>query len=284
MKSLFTLLLVVIFSFNNLHGQQHSDKEILIIGTSHTVPKIIKNSYKKILRRSKTYAPDIIFMESPVPTDDASWEYLKEGWSKGYQQFYRKTDSMRKSYQFDQDAHDAIMAKTFQELSTENIKTLINNFQYLRDVGNHKFYSYILKYGIEGSKKPTRHEDGDVTFKLALYMGHRYIQSMDYQAMNGLYHDAWDQCAIDGRTNGDNAINRKLNKQDYNRAIVPAIFGRASYPCSRKKFCVHNTYGIASSAPTNSASVLLFVLIFCFVLTFIADPSPIDIDIPVCER
>ena len=36
------------------------------------------------------------------------------------------------------------------------------------------------------------------------------------------------------------------------------------YPWCSIKYCVHNTYGRASLAPTNSVSVEIFVLILCF--------------------
>jgi len=226
MKTLISLLTFLFLFITIGFSQEHSDKEILIIGTSHTVPKIVKHSYNKILRRAKTYNPDKIFVESPQANDDESWEYLKNGWSKGYQRFYKLSDSLQQHYTFNEKNHIALLDKTFDQLSKEDLKTLIDNFAYLRDNANNKFYRYILKYGIEGAKKPTRHEDGDVTFKLALAKGQRLLYAMDYQAKNGLYHTAWKQCAIDGRSNGDNEINSKINKRDYNRAIIPAIFGR----------------------------------------------------------
>ncbi|MEZ4796656.1 MAG: DUF5694 domain-containing protein [Flavobacteriaceae bacterium] len=226
MKTIITILLANLMSILLLHSQENQEKEIFIIGTSHTVPKIVKHSYKKILRRAKEYNPDKIFVESPVANDNNSWEYLKNGWSKNYQKFYRIADSMKNVYGFNETNHNNLLMKSFSQLTNEDLKTLINNFAYLRDEANYDFYKYILKYGINGAKKPTRHEDGDVTYKLALYGNHKKLIAMDYQAMNGLYHEAWQKCAKEGSTNGDNALNRKINKKDYNRAIVPAILGR----------------------------------------------------------
>ncbi len=227
MKPLISFLAVLFLSISYSFSQEKQEQEILIIGTSHTVPKIIKHSYKKILRRAKKYNPDKIFVENPVADDEESWNYLKDGWSKGYQQFYKLSDSLKKSYDFNEVQHDLLLNKTFEELTKSEIETLIIDFAYLRDNANNDFYEYILKHGIKGAKKPTRHEDGDVTYKLALHQGHRKIIAMDYQAMNGEYHKAWSQCEKDGSTNGDNTINRELYKKDYNRAIVPAILGRA---------------------------------------------------------
>ena len=48
---------------------------------------------------------------------------------------------------------------------------------------------------------------------------------MDDQQTNSEYHNAWRKCAESGAQNGDNDLNRKLNKRDYNSAIIPAIFG-----------------------------------------------------------
>lgn len=47
---------------------------------------------------------------------------------------------------------------------------------------------------------------------------------MDDQQTNKEYHQAWAQCNKEGRDNGDNKINNQINKKDYNRAILPALF------------------------------------------------------------
>jgi hypothetical protein len=55
-------------------------------------------------------------------------------------------------------------------------------------------------------------------------------------------------------------------------------------PCALIKYGVHITCGMASSAPTNSHSVELLVLIFCFFDIPMIEPFPNDIVAPVCPR
>lgn len=221
MKTRITLIITL---FISLLFYAQEEKEVLIVGTMHTVPKIVKHSYKPMLRRAKKYNPTSIYVESPRGSDTLSWEYLKNGWSKGYQAFYRLSDSIRQVFTPDTEKFNQILAKPFDQMSSNDFDFMISTFLYERDNANHEFYSYIKKHGHKGSKKPTRHEDGDLTFKLALALNQKLLKSMDDQQTNGLYHDAWDKCAIEGGSNGNNAISQKLYKKDYNSAVLPAIF------------------------------------------------------------
>ncbi|MGM1056729.1 MAG: DUF5694 domain-containing protein [Bacteroidota bacterium] len=226
----FTFLLL---SFSIKLGAQ--EKEVLLIGTMHTVPKIVKKSYKPLLRRAIKYNPDAIYVESPRSNDDKSWEYLKDGWSKNYADFYSLSDSLKRNFDFDQMQFENQLSKKFDNLSNEDLDYIINSFGYLRDNANYEFYKYIKKYGVDGSKKATRHEDGDLTAKLALELRIKMLKSMDDQQTNQQYHDAWKKCAQEGRTNGDNAINKKLNKKDYNSAIIPALFRGLGMHVNKRK-------------------------------------------------
>lgn len=58
---------------------------------------------------------------------------------------------------------------------------------------------------------------------------------MDDQQTNRQYHDAWKKCAQEGRTNGGNAINKKLNKKDFNSAIIPALFRGLGMHINKRK-------------------------------------------------
>ena len=53
------------------------------------------------------------------------------------------------------------------------------------------------------------------------------------------------------------------------------MFCLTLYTCASRKILVHNTRLDASSAPTNSASVLIFVLSFFFRDTYMIDPFTI---------
>ena len=82
---------------------------------------------------------------------------------------------------------------------------------YNRDYGNYKLMIYLKTYGLKGSKKPTRNENGDLTFMLALIKNLKVL-NMDDQQTNSEYHNAWRKCAESVAQNGDNDLNRKLNK------------------------------------------------------------------------
>ncbi len=48
------------------------EKELLIIGTMHEVPTIVKHSYKPLLKYAKKYKPEAIFVEDIRPDDTLS--------------------------------------------------------------------------------------------------------------------------------------------------------------------------------------------------------------------
>ncbi|MFC4269315.1 hypothetical protein [Polaribacter marinivivus] len=233
MKTKITLLIILLATFFTLSAQK-TQQEIVIIGTMHTVPKIVKHSYKPMLRFAKKYNPENIFVESPMPNDTISWEYLKKGWSKGYQKFYAKSDSIKKVFDFNETTFKFFAAKKYANLSPIEIDYLIKSYLYLRDNGNYELLTYLKKYGIKGANKPTRHEDGDLTYKLALYKNMKVL-NVDDQQTNGEYHEAWRKCVKEGINNGNNAANQKLNKKNYNSAILPAIFRKLGKHTNKRK-------------------------------------------------
>jgi len=222
MKTRITLIIVLLICFN-VTAQEKTQKEIVIIGTMHTVPKIVKKSYKPMLKIAKKYNPQAIYVESPMANDTASWEYLKNGWSKNYQRFYKLSDSIQKSWELDIEKYNKLTQKNFSNLTTSEIDYMIKASIYNRDNGNYELYSYLKKYGVEGAKKPTRHEDGDLTYKLALEKNLR-VHNMDDQQTNKEYHNAWSKCVKEGTANGNNAMSNKMNKKQYSKAKLPAIF------------------------------------------------------------
>jgi len=223
MKTIITFISVFIISILSLTAQEEQ-KEIVIVGSMHTVPKIVKQSYKPMLRRAKKYNPTAIYVESPRGNDTISWEYLKNGWSDSYKEFYYLSDSIQNVFTPNLEKYNAILEKSFLDMTTDDLDFMISTFAYNRDNGNHEFYSYIKKHGVDGSKNPTRHEDGDLTFKLALSLDMKLLKSMDDQQTNKEYHNAWQKCGKEGTTNGNNAINAELNKKTYSAAKLPAIF------------------------------------------------------------
>ena len=234
MKTQITFITVLFLSIFVLSAQ-NKQQEVLIIGTMHTVPKIVKNSYKPMLKFAKKYKPEAIYVEAPMANDSISWEYLKKGWSRGYRRFYKLSDSLQKHFNYNDSKFNSIINKNFKSMNDTDLDYLIKSFIYKRDNGNYELYSYIKKYGIKGSKKPTRHEDGDLTYKLALTMNHKKVNNIDDQQTNKEYHIAWDKCIKEGVSNGNNKANNKLNKKNYNQAILPALFRRLGKHTNKPK-------------------------------------------------
>ncbi len=201
----------------------------------HQVPKIVKNSYRPLLKEAIKYNPEAIYIESPMPSDSISWDYLKSGWSDWYKNFYKLSDSLKLNFDYDEKKLNNLLEKDFEKLTESDLDFIINSFGYLRDNANYEFYNYLKKYGIKGSKSPTREEDGDLTSKLAIKIGIKRLKSIDDQQTNKEYHIAWKRCIKDGSENGDNRLNQKLNKKDYNNAIIPALFGNLGNHTNKRK-------------------------------------------------
>tara|TARA_R110002126_G_scaffold14768_1_gene61360 strand:- start:87 stop:1037 length:951 start_codon:yes stop_codon:yes gene_type:complete len=234
MKTQITLIIILFVTIFNISAQ-NNQQEILIVGTMHTVPKIVKKSYKPMLRFAKKYNPEAIYVEAPMADDEKSWEYLKNGWSKGYQRFYKLSDSLKRTFDFNQSKFKMLISKEFADMNDNDLDYLIKSFIYKRDNGNYELYSYIKKYGVNGSVKPTRHEDGDLTYKLALSMNLKYVVNIDDQQTNKEYHVAWSKCSKEGVNNGNNMANSKLYKKNYKRAILPAIFRKLGKHTNKRK-------------------------------------------------
>ncbi|MAD98640.1 MAG: hypothetical protein CMB99_15060 [Flavobacteriaceae bacterium] len=234
MKTTNALIFSFFFLLTNAFGQQ-VNREIVLMGTMHTVPKIVKHSYKPMFKKALKYNPDAIYVESPMANDSLSWSYLKKGWSKNYQKFYKLSDSLQQTASFDQKKFESLSKIPLKELTTGQLEELISFFASLRDNGNYEYYSYLKKYGINGAKKPTRHEDGDLTYKLALRLNHKQVYNMDDQRTNKEYHEGWSKCVKEGVRNGNNEILNKLNKKDYNAAMIPAIFGKLGKHTNKRK-------------------------------------------------
>lgn len=83
------------------------EKELLIIGTMHTVPSIVKNSYKPLLKYVVKYEPEAIFVEYIHPDDTLSINAYTPT-------FLEKSDSLNQNYQFDEKYFIKIKIKVLQ--------------------------------------------------------------------------------------------------------------------------------------------------------------------------
>lgn len=214
MKNIYFLIcsLIALNSF----GQ---GKEILIIGTMHKVPKLVKNSYKPLLKYALKYKPDAIYVECVRSTDSISL-------SHDVPEFVRQADSISQIFIFDNKRFDDLNNTDLNKFKTADFKFMTKIYLLKKDFANYSYYKYLTKYGINGSSEPLRHENGDLTAKLAIAMNSKYIYSMDDQKNRQAYHLAWEKCIESGAENGDNEVNQKLGKKQYKSAIIPALFGR----------------------------------------------------------
>jgi len=215
-------LIVLLFAASYGFAQE---KEVMVIGTMHTVPKIAWKSYKPLYRIAKKYHPQAIYVERPMPEDSISWEYLKDGWSKGYQKFYQLSDSLKNTLKVDPLQFEMILGKPFESMSPEDLNYLIKAFTAKRDYANYYFYSFLLEYGIKGPKKATRNENGDLTSKLAISENIKVIYSMDDQQSNEEYHEAWTACRKSTGSSGEYKIKNKMYRQDMRKSVIHVLFG-----------------------------------------------------------
>lgn len=221
MKYVLSLLLTLSVAFTAAQQQ-----EIVLVGTMHQVPKIIKNSYKPLFRKSLAYQPDAIFVETAMPGDSLSWEYLKEGYSQNLQQFFKYSAKVRKEFDFDADSLNLWLSKDFEELTPGEFEKIKLSFAYQRDYPNYHYYRYVRKYFPDGHAKPKRHESYDLTRKLALRLRHKKVYAADDQRTNGQFHDHWYACQIAVDSTSIKKKERKIIRKLVLREVVPSALGR----------------------------------------------------------
>ncbi len=224
MYRIYLICLLYVISAQHLAAQDQQ-KEVLIIGTMHQVPKTLKNSYRPLYKAALSYEPDAIYVETAMPDDDESWAYLKDGYSNFLRDFYSVSDSMRQAYDFDAERHQELFALRYSSLQTEDIRTLLRDYLYLRDAANFKLYKYVQKYGLDYDKS-LRNEDNDLSHRLAIHLGHREIYATDDQRTNAEFHEAYAECVKTTANTSTDKKAKKINRKLTWRAIGPSIFGR----------------------------------------------------------
>ncbi len=217
------LFFIIIFSYSFVFGQQ---KEIVLVGTMHQVPKILKNSYKPLYNKSLKYKPDAIFVETAMPDDSLSWQYLKKGYSKSLQEFYKYSIKVKEEFEYNKDSLDYLLSKDFDKLTKDDFNRIKLSFAYQRDYPNFYYYQYIQDYFPNGHKKSRRHENYELSRKLALKLSHKKIYAADDQQTNGEFHKHWRACdkAMDGTSL--KRKEKKLTRKIVLREILPSIVGR----------------------------------------------------------
>ena len=101
------------------------ERELLIIGTMHTVPESVKDSYRPLLDYALEYAPEAIYVEYIHPDDTLSINLYTPG-------FLEKSDSLRQSYHFDEKFFLELGDKRLTDLSKKDFEFLSQS--YLRQI------------------------------------------------------------------------------------------------------------------------------------------------------
>lgn len=203
----------------NLVGQADIQKEVLIIGTMHEVPKIIKNSYHPLLKKAIAYDPQAIFVERPQAEDSLSLNNV-------YTRFLNRADSIRTHHPLDQEQVAATLAKPLSDMTKPDFALLKQHYITEQNYANAEFYSYLHRHGLKGSKKPTRNENGDLTAKLAIQQGIKNIKAMDNQWYRKEYHQAWQACVKAGKKDGEIVLVKKMHKKAWWKERFNGAFGR----------------------------------------------------------
>ena len=180
-------------------------KELLIIGTMHTVPNIVRNAYLPLLKYAINYAPEAIYVEY-IPTQDTISLKIHNP------KFFHQSDSIQREYPIDEVNFRILSKKKLTELNKEEYLLLAMSYLAQRDKANYLYYNYLATYGIEGCKEPLRNESDDLSFKLAIRMEITQLYPIDYHQTDKLYYEAWDKAIIDGKTNGNTNMLNKLIK------------------------------------------------------------------------
>lgn len=212
------LCTVYILGSFGLFAQSKSAPEVFIMGTMHDVPKIVKHSYKPLLKKAIAYQPDAIYVERSRPEDSLSLKNYESRW------FLPLGDSLAQTFAEDPSRTLRLKETSISEMEADDFEYLKHYYAVHRDKANWHYYAMLHTYGLKGSKKPTRHENGDLTMKLGVAMDMNYIYAMDHQHETQLYTKLAKECRQASRQDGQIELLIKNNRREYNRAILPALF------------------------------------------------------------
>jgi len=205
----FKNLLTIFFSIvtSALVAQQ---QELVIIGTMHTVSGMTPRAYKPMLKKAIKYQPQAIYVERQPTWDTTSIKNY-------FPQFYALGDSLAKARTFDLATIEQLLAKATAELSNEELVELRQYYLAGRDYANTEYYGRIIKHGLKGADKPTRNENGDLTYPLGIAMGIKEIRSMDNQTYYNEYFKTWKACDRASQTDGEaRHLKKALSKMTLN--------------------------------------------------------------------
>ena len=222
MKRIFAILtsvLMVSCLYGQETGEQHVPKELLIIGTMHEVPSIVSRSYRPLLKYAKYYKPEAIYTEDIRPDDTLS---LKNFTPK----FQSIADSLFQVEGIDEERFLELKKKRLSELNLDDYSFLAQTYLKKRDRANYSYYNYLKTYGMAGSKKALRNENGDLTIPLAIAIGITELIPVDDHKAEKEYQRAWNKSLKAIRGTDDDIVLTKLFKRDRHKRVWPALCGK----------------------------------------------------------
>lgn len=219
------IALISIIATQSISAQE---KELLIIGTMHTVPNIVSHSYRPLLKYAKAYKPEAIFTEDIRPDDTLSMRNFTP-------RFLNIADSLRKTRTIDERRFQTLKSKQLSEMNTADFEFLADAYLLKRDRANYNYYKYLKNYGTAGPKKPLQNENGDLIAPLAIAMGLTELIPVDDHQTESEYQQAWRQAMKSIQGTGNDAILAKLMKQDSRKRVWPALRGKLGKHTNHQK-------------------------------------------------
>ena len=221
MKRLISVLIAILtvsVVFAQGTDEHHVSKELLIIGTMHEVPSIVSRSYRPLLKYAKKYQPEAIYTEDIRPNDTLSLKNFTP-------RFLSRADSLARTETIDEKRFQQLKKKRLSELGSDDYAFLAKAYLTKRDRANYSYYNYLNTYGIAGSKKALRNENGDLIIPLAIAMGITELIPVDDHQTEKEYQRAWSKSIKAITETGDDAILSKLFKQDRHKRLWPSLWG-----------------------------------------------------------
>ena len=222
--------LIVAFWVQNIFAQE---KELLIVGTMHEVPTIVRHSYRPLLKYAKKYKPEAIFVEDIRPDDTLSLKNFTP-------RFLRLSDSLSQVNTIDEKRFHVLRTKQLTDMDASDFAFLADAYLQHRDRANYTYYDYLKTYGIAGARKPLRKENGDLIFPLAFAMGITELLPVDDHQVEPEYQKAWRNAMKASSGTGDDLILAKMMKKESRSRLWPSLWGRlgrhTNKPATLKRF------------------------------------------------
>lgn len=230
--------IVVLTILSGATATYAQDKELLIIGTMHDVPAIVSRSYRPLLKFAKKYQPEAIYVEDICPDDTQSLKNFTP-------RLLSMADSLLRTEGIDEERFMKLKKKSLSELESADYAFLSNTYLKKRDRANYVYYNYLKTYGMAGSKKALRNENGDLIFPLAIARGITELIPVDDHKTEKEYQRAWSNTVKAGKATGDDQILAKLLKRDQHKRIWPSLWGKLG-KYTNKAETLHRYYLINS--------------------------------------